>query len=167
MKTPLKECALVLLLWGSTAFAKTAPLRPNHRLTPGMVTNVSAQALCAKQFHTRDERHVTKSQANHVYEEYGIMSRRPREYEIDHLISLELGGSNDTRNLWPQSYVTTPWNAHVKDQLETRLHWMICHKRITLKQAQKEIAADWIACYKRHIASKPLSKLPPPETSAH
>jgi len=162
MRIPLREYAFVLLLCGSTAFAKTAPLRPNHKLTPGVAAKVTAATLCAKQFHTRDERHVTELRKKLVYEEYGIRSHQPKEYEIDHLISLELGGSNDIKNLWPQSYVTKPWNAHVKDQLETRLHWMICHKKITLRQAQREIAADWIACYKRHIAPKPLSKLPPP-----
>jgi hypothetical protein len=40
---------------------------------------------------------------------------------VDHLIPLELGGSNDIANLWPQSYVTV-WNAHMKDRLENRLN---------------------------------------------
>jgi hypothetical protein len=37
---------------------------------------------------------------------------------VDHLVSLEIGGANTVQNLWPQSYDTTPWNAHVKDKLE-------------------------------------------------
>ena len=60
-----------------------------------------------------------------MFAEYGITRRAPREYEVDHLISLELGGSNSIRNLWPQSYLTQPWNAHVKDRLENNLHAMV------------------------------------------
>ena len=71
-------------------------------------------------FHTRDERSVNEATKQKVYAEYRIRTHRPGEYEVDHLISLGPGGSNDIKNLWPESYVTRPWNAHVKDQLETR-----------------------------------------------
>src|SRR5882724_4941468 len=121
---------LIALLVAAPAMA-APPLLPNHKLTPGTATNLSADALCAKSFHTKDERLVTEKTKQLVYKEYGITARKPHEYEVDHLISLELGGSNDIHNLWPQSYVTKPWNAKVKDQLETRLHWMICHKQVT------------------------------------
>src|SRR6202047_21312 len=84
-----------------------------------------------------------------VYREYGITSHGPGDYEVDHLISLELGGSNSIKNLWPQSYVTKPWNAHVKDALENRLHAMVCAGKMSLKDAQMQISGDWIACYKR------------------
>jgi len=43
---------------------------------------------------------------------------RPDAYEVDYLITPELGGATDIRNLWP--YGDTVWNAHVKDQLEDR-----------------------------------------------
>ncbi len=61
-----------------------------------------------------------------AYASYGITQHAPGEYEVDHLISLELGGSNSIKNLWPQSYKTKPWNAYVKDQLENKLHRMVC-----------------------------------------
>jgi hypothetical protein len=34
------------------------------------------------------------------------------------LIPLELGGSNSVKNLLPESYRTSRWNARVKDRLE-------------------------------------------------
>jgi hypothetical protein len=49
----------------------------------------------------RDVPAETKRQ---VYREYVITSHVTGDYEIDHLISLELGGSNSIRNLWPESY---------------------------------------------------------------
>ena len=67
------------------------------------------------------------------------------------MISLELGGSNSIKNLWPQSFKTQPWNAHVKDALENRLHEEICSGQIEMTTAQHEIATDWIAAYKKHF----------------
>jgi hypothetical protein len=60
--------------------------------------------------------------ANKVFNEYfGYVPRHAGNYEIDHLISLKLGGCNSIDNLWPLSYSTTPWNSHVKDKLEDRM----------------------------------------------
>ena len=75
------------------------------------------------------------------------------QYEVDHLISLELGGANDIKNLWPQSYVSTPYNARMKDALENKLHAMVCANQITLVEAQKEISTDWIAAYKKYVTN--------------
>jgi hypothetical protein len=85
-----------------------------------------------------------------VYAAYGITTHAAGEYELDHLIPLELGGSNARSNLWPQPY-TGAWNAHVKDALEDRLHAMVCaaNPSITLSEAQEGIRTDWIAMYKR------------------
>lgn len=40
--------------------------------------------------------------------------------EIDHLISRELGGADDVKDLWPEAYGTTPWNAYLKDKTVMR-----------------------------------------------
>jgi hypothetical protein len=88
-----------------------------------------------------------------VYREYRIAHRAFGEYEVDHLISLELGGSNDISNLWPESYRTEPWNAHMKDKLEDRLHAMVCAGKLRLPEAQKAIANDWISVYRRWAAN--------------
>lgn len=74
---------------------------------------------------------------------------------MDHLISLELGGSNSLKNLWPESFITEPWNAHVKDRLENKLHEMICSGEIDIKAAQREISTDWIASYKKYVGPEP------------
>src|SRR5262249_28241155 len=101
-----------------------------------------------------------------AYAAYGITSHQPREYEVDHLISLELGGSNSIKNLWPQSYLTQPYNAHVKDVLENKLHKMVCDGTIDLRTAQREIATNWIEAYRKYVRADipPVSggNAPPP-----
>ena len=53
--------------------------------------------------------------------------------EVDHLISIELGGSNEKTNLWPQPYSGVQWNAHVKDRLENFYHEQVCSGKIPLR----------------------------------
>lgn len=66
-------------------------------------------------------------------------------YVLDHLVPLELGGSNAPANLWPQPAT----ESHEKDQAENYLRAMVCGHRIPLTNAQREIAADWTAVYRR------------------
>lgn len=115
---------------------------------------VTAKDVCVSGY-SKKVRNVPSSVKNRVYRIYGIKSHKPGEYEVDHLISLELGGSNSVKNLWPQSYVTQPWNAHVKDALENRLHKLVCDGKLDLATAQKEIATDWISAYKKYIDDAP------------
>lgn len=66
-------------------------------------------------------------------------------YEEDHLIPLELGGSpRDPKNLWPQPRGGNP-NAAAKDALENTLHSLVCAGRVPLAIAQQAIATDWVA----------------------
>jgi hypothetical protein len=83
-----------------------------------------------------------------------VAHHAPGEYEVNHLISLEPGGSNDVKNLWPESYRTEPWNAHVKDKLEDRLHELVCAGHLNLTEAQRAIGTAWIAAYRRFAESQ-------------
>ena len=122
--------SVAALLLTTTAALAADPIRPDPQLTPGAVLTTDTAA---------------------IYAEYGI-KRHPRgAYEIDHLISLELGGSNSIRNLWPESFRIQPWNARVKDQLENFLHAEVCAGRMPIEQAQQEIAGDWIAAYQKYL----------------
>ncbi|HJU13041.1 MAG TPA: hypothetical protein VJ792_01115, partial [Candidatus Nitrosotalea sp.] len=65
-------------------------------------------------------------------------------YELDHLIPLEIGGSpTDVRNLWPEPHYTTP-NSYDKDGFENYLHDQVCSGAMDLKTAQNEIATNWV-----------------------
>jgi hypothetical protein len=78
----------------------------------------------------------------------------PRLYEEDHLIPLSLGGApSDPRNLWPQLWE----DAREKDRLEKRLHRLVCLRRhaLPLSEAQRAIATDWQAAYRRYVSWNP------------
>ena len=55
--------------------------------------------------------------------------------EIDHIVSLELGGSNDIANLYPEKANANP-GYHVKDKLENKLHDLVCDGTMTLRSVQ-------------------------------
>ena len=69
-----------------------------------------------------------------MYAEYGISSHTTGEYEVDHLISLELGGSNDISNLWPEAANPKP-GFHKKDSVDNYLHDQVCSGAISLQDA--------------------------------
>jgi len=151
----MKKLIIVLLLSGLPSAALALPPQiPNPHLTPGAVLTTDRGRICTPGY-SKTVRNVPAAEKNAVYREYGITSHKAGEYEVDHLISLELGGSNDIANLWPQSYMASPLNAHVKDKLENRLHALVCSGRISIETAQKAIATDWIGAYHRWVSQAP------------
>jgi hypothetical protein len=66
-------------------------------------------------------------------------------------VPLELGGSNDVANLFPEQ---AP-GYHSKDSLENRLHALVCAGAMTLRSAQEQIASDWEALYRRVFGVAP------------
>ena len=76
------------------------------------------------------------------------------DYEEDHLISLELGGSpTSPLNLWPEPY-SSPDGARVKDQLENKLRALVCAGTIQLATAQSAIATNWWIAYETYIGGQ-------------
>jgi hypothetical protein len=61
--------------------------------------------------------------------------------ELDHLVPLELGGSNDASNLWPE--IGKP-SGNPKDKVESALNAAVCDGRVSLVAAQDAIARDWM-----------------------
>jgi hypothetical protein len=120
--------------------------------SPGAIRSADAQDVCTTR--TSTIRRVTQAQKKQVCADYGVPSNRctGKFVEIDHLISLELGGSNDTKNLWPQPYKPTP-GAKEKDQIENWLHRQVCSGQMSLRDARKAIATDWFAVWKKWMTS--------------
>jgi hypothetical protein len=117
-------------------------------VTPGDVRpDATVAQLCDPHFHTGTVRNVTEATKRAACAEYGLTATQcvGTQVEIDHLISLELGGSNDLKNLWPQPYAKP--GAKEKDTVENWLHRQVCTQKMTLADAQHAIVTDWYQVY--------------------
>jgi hypothetical protein len=142
-------CSLAIVVLSATVTFAADPALPDPKLTPGAVLTTDAAVICQPGY-SRSVRHTSGSLKHRVYVEYGIAPNTGR-YEIDHLIPLSIGGADTRENLWPESHDTKRWNADVKDRLENYLHAEVCAGRISLADAQKAVAADWIAAYRKYM----------------
>jgi hypothetical protein len=151
--------AIVRQFWltnsGGTIAQVQAASLPRPNLTPGAVLSVPSDICLAAP--REDASRIPISERKEVFREYGMDYRHASQYELDHLITPALGGTDDIHNLWPEPYNSTEWNAHVKDQLEDLLHQMVCSGQIDLSTAQHDISTNWIGAYKRYFhTDKPL-----------
>jgi hypothetical protein len=139
---------LIALLLVTAVVVAFAPAR-THRTqailadpirTPGVlnpdVTQANIRSTICRQGWTTTIRPPTdytndlKRKQMRQYRETGSLS----DYQEDHLISLELGGSpTDPRNLWPEPYP----RATEVDKLENELNAEVCSGRLTLAEAQQ------------------------------
>lgn len=125
------------LLMAAAVLVQTRPA-PS---TPGeIIPNITAKDVCAPDY-AKKARKVSLALKKQVCAAYG---KDPKgcpgpAWEIDHEISLELGGANTVKNLWPQPIL----EAKVKDKDENRLHHAVCSGKMSLADAQKEILAKW------------------------
>jgi hypothetical protein len=87
---------------------------------------------------------------------FGYDDRRLSHYEEDHLIPLGLGGAPaDPRNLWPEPRISPDgWGADRKDEVEFALNQLVYSGRLPLREAQRAIATNWIAAYRRYVGSR-------------
>ncbi len=114
--------------------------------TPGAIfTDATVKQICTSGY-SASVRNVPIAEKDDVYAEYNISSHFTGQYEVDHLISLELGGSNDIANLWPELADPHP-GFHQKDAVENYLHSQVCSGKMTLQKAQALIANDWHQAY--------------------
>lgn len=129
-----------------TSGCVTTQSLPDHACTPGAIfQNATVAQICTSGY-SSSVRDVPETEKDQVYAEYGIVSHTSGEYEVDHLIPLELGGSNDIANLWPESAAPAP-GFHEKDKVENYLHDQVCNGTLSLKEAQSEISHNWLDVY--------------------
>lgn len=129
---------------------------PDSACTPGAIFPQATQEKICVPGYARSVRDVPQSLKDKVYEEYTIRSQATGQYEVDHLVSLQLGGSNDSANLWPEAASPKP-GFHEKDSVENYLHAQVCSGAISLQEAQIEIATNWLGVYNRISTNHPSS----------
>jgi hypothetical protein len=128
---------------------------PDPECTPGdIIASETREVICDPNFRTSRVRNsvTTPAEKARVYQMYNIphprQNRGPDQVcEIDHLVPLELGGNDTIANLWPQctpGYAGWPGAGfHDKDGFENYLRRQVCAGRISLAEAQRQIATDW------------------------
>jgi len=113
---------------------------------PGVTQSSIGSTICRRGYTSsvRPPASQTGTVKRVMYRLYGIPRGIPAE--LDHLVPIELGGSNAVTNLWPENYRGF-LNADDKDRLENYLHDAVCSGRMPLQTAQEAIATDWVKAY--------------------
>jgi len=164
MKISIGFCTLILILGlavQSSSFATSRdPGLQNLLVTPGAVNPSVSQSniystICVSGYTTTIRPPVSYtnrlkySQLDSGYNYRGDTSAH--DYEEDHLVPLEVGGNpSSVKNLWPQPWLVT-WNAGKKDQLENKIHSLVCSGALTLAEGQKVFMINWILGYQKYV----------------
>jgi Protein of unknown function (DUF3761) len=130
--------------------------RPDRLCSPGAYySRLTRRAICAASFRTAAIRHVPQSEKFRVEREYGMAAAYyGHTIEIDHIVPLELGGSNAIANLFPERGRGVA-NYHEKDALENRAKAAVCDGQLSLRAARRGIARNWEALYRRLFGHSP------------
>lgn len=131
---------------------------PDAACTPGAIfATTTLETICTPGY-TQGVRSVSTKLKRQVYAEYGVAYPEPAgSFEADHLVPLELGGSNDIANLFPEAAGPQP-GFKEKDLVENYLHAQVCGGLMPLPRAQEAIARDWLAVY-RGLSQSELAQL--------
>ncbi len=123
---------------------------PNTYQTPGATLKVDAKRVCAADFEA-SLKPVANWQRDQALERYG---ERPESFkgDVDHLVPVLLGGSNDPDNLWPM-HGTGDMTPEAKAHLAERLHQLVCDGKVSLKDAQNAFKKDWTKSYKQYMGA--------------
>ncbi|HUY29678.1 MAG TPA: HNH endonuclease signature motif containing protein [Acidimicrobiales bacterium] len=166
MRSTKALSAIVVLFVGlaataSSAASAVARYRYDHGYalnglgaSPGAVFDVGVVTICRSGY-AESVRHVSEAEKTRVYAEYAIVRRTSGQYEVDHVVPLELGGNNSIENLWPEPNDHPPGYLNSKDKLENRLHALVCDRRVALVAAQRMISRDWVAEYDQVFGTWP------------
>jgi hypothetical protein len=125
---------------------------PDAACTPGVANPAIAQANIAQTIcvagwtdSVRPPQSYTEPLKHQQLVEYGDPGP-VRDYEEDHLVPLELGGSpSNPQNLWPEPGAS----PNPKDAVEDAANHAVCAGHMSLAAAQQAIASDWVALGQR------------------
>lgn len=123
---------------------------PNSYKTPGAVSKAKMDQVC-KGDYTASVKPVAGWQRSEALERYGV---RPDGFsgELDHLVPVSLGGSNDPDNLWP-FHANGTFTLAAKQDLAAKLRDMVCAGKMSLKDAQDAFRKDWTKAYTQHVTA--------------
>ena len=149
-----KSLICIVFLLSNPSFAGDLPF---PKMTPGVLNPDVTQAnidstVCVKGWTKtiRPPTYYTNKLKRLQITQYGYTNTNLKDYEEDHLIPLSVGGHpTDPRNLWPQPR-HSEWGSAKKDALEFALFMGVCRREVTLDDAQKAFATNWVEAYGRY-----------------
>jgi hypothetical protein len=150
---PYLAAILALLLAGPAVAGGDLAILPDPTLTSGAVRTTDVGDICSTP--TSGLRHWSRERDDRILAGYGLPTGPHPTLEIDHLIPLCLAGSDGDANLWaePRRSIEREWPAELKDDLEHRLCEMVCAGSLDVREAQAEIAEDWVDSYRHRFRS--------------
>ena len=144
----MKTLFSILLLYACSAHAGDLPNVPGALNLAVTQANIR-QTVCVSGWTKTVRPRV--SVTNKIKRKLLANGERAQDFELDHLVSLQLGGAPaNERNLWLEPYAG-PCGARVKDVLESNLKRRICSGTLTLTQAQAAIMANWVQAYRQFV----------------
>jgi hypothetical protein len=139
----------LLVLVSSSSFAGV----PSEVLNPDVHQDTINETICRKGYtkSVRPATVYTNGVKRKLMREEGIdFDAHAREYELDHVVPLTLGGHpRNIHNLRLQLWDGAD-GAKVKDKLEVRLAHEVCAGMLSLAAAQECIWNDWVGCAAEH-----------------
>ena len=151
----MRTMAFAIALIGATTMTLAADNGqtglPSNFLTPGDARKVTKEQICAPGYATaiKATKESTKEEA---FSRYGLRNGKSTTEVLDHLIPVELGGTDSVENLWPEP-AKGEWNAGQKDALEQKLLGLVCDGTLTVKQAQSAIKKNWVQAYTQYVGA--------------
>lgn len=122
-------------------------LYPDSNLTPGATTDINLDVLCLASYENKTA-NISEATVKKVYQRYNLnYDTDSNDYKVDALIPVNLGGSSDITNLWPQPIAVPGY--HEKNAAEKYIRKQVCNGGLTLTKAQQQIREDWYAVYNK------------------
>jgi hypothetical protein len=159
-KTKVGCIALIvgtLSISSASATAPTAELVPTM-LNPAVTQTTIGSTICKTQW-VQSQRDVNNKTKAAVFAAAGIAKADQKRFVIDHVLPLELGGTNHVSNLVAQPAV----ESKKKDAVENTLRRNVCANKTTLQNAQLAIVPIGEP---RSARSSRLVHYPPPSLRA-
>lgn len=146
---------------GASTYSESSGL-PNLKLTPGAINPAVTQAtirstICVVGW-TATVRppvaYTNQLKYDQLHSGYNLDGDlNMKHYEEDHIVPLEVGGNpSSTLNLFPEPR-NIKFGAYFKDQLENRIHQLVCSSQLSLHLAQRVFLVNWEKGYAKYIGA--------------